>query len=60
MKSKRAQEIMNSAGVVEVRYRGKQVYIEQVEGDFAQVQYVRSQDKARVPLVELEEFESAF
>lgn len=60
MKSKRAQDIMNSTGVVDVRFNGKQVYIEQVDGDFAQIQYVRTREKARVSLADLMEGESAF
>ena len=60
MQSKRAQDIMNSPGIIEVKHRGKQVYIENIEGDFAQVKYVQNQKKARVPLAELQEDESAF
>jgi hypothetical protein len=51
---------MNSPGIIKVTHRGQQVYIDQIEGDFAQVQYVQSRQKARVSLTELEEDESAF
>lgn len=55
MDEKRANAIINSLGVIEVTHQGKSVWIEQVENDFAQVHYLDSRERSRVPVRELVE-----
>ncbi len=60
MQPRQAQDIFKSLGFISVTHNGRQVYIEQVDGDYAQVEYTQTGNKARVPVSELEAGESAF
>ncbi|MGR6836924.1 small, acid-soluble spore protein, H family [Syntrophomonas erecta] len=55
MKSQRARQIMASLGVIEVRYQGTPVWIEQVRKGEALVLNLESRQKKLVALSELEE-----
>lgn len=58
MDARRAQQVIDSLGVIEVWHQGDSVWIEEVDGEMAQVKYLDSRKHARVPVVELEEIES--
>jgi small acid-soluble spore protein H (minor) len=49
----RALEIFNSLGVIEVLHRGSPVWIEQVNNNSAEIQYLSTQQRAHVPVEEL-------
>lgn len=60
MNSKRAMDILKSAANIKVTHRGKAIWIEQVENNFAEVHYLDTRERLRVPVGELMEDESAF
>lgn len=60
MNSKRATDILNSTANIIVTHNGTAVWIENVEGNFAEIHYRESRKKLRVPVSELQEDESAF
>lgn len=51
----RVKEIMESLGVVEVMYNGFPVWIEQLDGDSAEVRFLETDGRLRVPVTELVE-----
>ncbi len=55
MDPEKAQQIVESLGVVEVLYFGSPVWIEKVEGEDANVRYLETGDQIRVPVAELVE-----
>ncbi|NLK52386.1 MAG: H-type small acid-soluble spore protein [Syntrophomonadaceae bacterium] len=55
MDSHRAQEIIDSLGVIEVRHQGASVWIEQVDNNEAEIRYLHSGRQTRVPVQELTE-----
>jgi small acid-soluble spore protein H (minor) len=55
MDSKRAREIINSLGVIEVLHQGRPVWIEDLDGNLAQVRYLDGRDSFEVQLGELRE-----
>ena len=56
MDSKRAKEIMASKDTIEVLYQGSPVWIENVGMDnLAEVKYLESQEKVKVPVYKLVE-----
>lgn len=55
MDTKRAQEIMDSLGVIEVLLRGRPVWIEDLEGSLAQVRFLDDTHSFKVPVGELQE-----
>ena len=55
MDSKRAQEIMESEAVYEVRYKGFPVWIEEVNGDKAQIRSMDTGRRYEVMVLELVE-----
>lgn len=50
MMAYRARQIMDSLGVIEVKYQGNPVWIEQVEEDSAMVRFLDSGKKIKVPV----------
>ena len=50
MMAYRARQIMDSLGVIEVKYQGNPVWIEQVEEDSAMVRFLDSGKKLKVPV----------
>ena len=55
MDSKRAIQIMESHGVIEVTHQGSPVWLESVKGHLAEVTYIKTGKSADVPLNELVE-----
>ena len=55
MDNKRAREIINSLGVIEVLYQGRPIWIEDIDGSLAQVRYLDARDSFEVPVGQLEE-----
>ena len=55
MDNKRAREIINSLGVIEVLYQSRPIWIEDIDGSLAQVRYLDAEDSFEVPVGELEE-----
>lgn len=55
MKSRRAAEIFDSLGVIEVCYKGLPVWIEKVNGDLAQVQDLQTRQSFEVSVQDLAE-----
>lgn len=55
MDNKRAREIINSLGVIEVLYQGRPIWIEDIDSSLAQVRYLDIGDSFEVPVRELEE-----
>lgn len=55
MDAHRANEIMDSYGVINVFYKGHPIWIEQVKGDVAQVQDMANHKRLEVDLVDLVE-----
>jgi H-type small acid-soluble spore protein len=53
MDVKRAHDIVNSLGVVEVLYQGEPIWIEQLHGDQARVEFLDRRQRAQVPIAEL-------
>ncbi|NPV93426.1 MAG: small, acid-soluble spore protein, H family [Firmicutes bacterium] len=55
MNNQRAKEIFDSLGVIEVFHNGSPVWIEGIDNDAADVRYLKSNRRSRVPLTELAE-----
>lgn len=55
MDNKRAREIINSLGVIEVLYQERPVWIEDLDGSRAQVRYLDARGSFEVPVGELQE-----
>lgn len=55
MDNKRAREIINSLGVIEVLYQSRPIWIEDIDGSLAQVRYLDAEDSFEVPVGELKE-----
>lgn len=55
MDIKRAQEIMDSLGVIEVLLRGRPVWIEDLDGGQAQVRFLDDNHNSKVLVGELQE-----
>ncbi len=55
MDKKRAEEIIDSLGVIEVIHGSSPVWLNNLDGDMANIEYLDRCDKARVPLAELYE-----
>jgi len=53
--SKRAQEIMESTGVIEVLHQDRPVWLEKLDGDMVNILYLDSQKHSLVPVNELDE-----
>jgi H-type small acid-soluble spore protein len=51
----KAQKIVESLGVVEVLYNGAPVWIENLDGEDAEVRYLETGDHLLVPVAELVE-----
>ncbi len=57
MDRKRAEEIIDSLGVIEVQYKSSPVWLDHLDGDMVNIEYLDSFQKDRVPLKELYECE---
>ena len=55
MNTKRAEEIVDSLGVIEVLYQGSPIWIEQINGDKVQIQDLNTQQRCEVPVNDLVE-----
>ncbi|MDP4091760.1 MAG: H-type small acid-soluble spore protein [Bacillota bacterium] len=55
MNRERAKEIMESQGIIQVLYGSSPVWIEDLNGDNAQVSYIGSNNRIQVPLNKLNE-----
>ncbi len=55
MDNKRAQEIIDSLGVIEVLLRGRPVWIEGLDGELARVRFLDDSHNLKVPVGELQE-----
>ncbi|MCK9313311.1 MAG: H-type small acid-soluble spore protein [Methanocorpusculum sp.] len=55
MDNKRAREVINSLGVIEVLYQGRPVWIEDIDGSLAQVRYLDDRDSFEISVGELQE-----
>jgi H-type small acid-soluble spore protein len=55
MESKRAEQIMQSNGVIEVSYNGMPVWIESIHGDMARVKFIDIDRSTDVPISALSE-----
>jgi len=55
MDNKRAREIINSLGVIEVLYQSRPVWVEDIDGSLVQVRYLDIEHSFKVPIGELEE-----
>ena len=55
MDGRRAAEIMESHGIIDVRYKGHPVWMEGIKGDVAQVSYIQNGRMIDVPLHDLDE-----
>ncbi|MGB4043354.1 MAG: small, acid-soluble spore protein, H family [Thermacetogeniaceae bacterium] len=53
LEPEKAQQIVESLGVVEVLYNGAPVWIENLEGDEAEVRYLETGEIIQVPVSEL-------
>lgn len=53
--TRRAQEIVESLGVIEVLHKSAPVWIEQLDGQQADVRYLETNRRAQVPVIELVE-----
>ena len=53
MDPEKAQQIFESLGVVEVLYNGAPVWIENLDGEDAEVRYLETGDQILVPVSEL-------
>jgi H-type small acid-soluble spore protein len=51
----RAEEIINSKGVIEVFHKSSPVWLEQIDGEMANIEYLHDLSKSRVNLEELYE-----
>ena len=57
MDNKKAEEIMQSYGVINVNYNGLPVWIERIRGDVAEVTFIDIERQITVPVSELTEVE---
>ncbi len=55
MNNQRAKEILDSKGIIEVRYQQSPVWIQEIQGDMAEVEYLDSLDRTLVPVADLVE-----
>jgi small acid-soluble spore protein H (minor) len=55
MDNKRAQEIIDSLGVIEVLLRGRPVWIEGLDGELARVRFLDDSHNLKVTVGELQE-----
>ncbi|MGI6777710.1 MAG: H-type small acid-soluble spore protein [Acetivibrionales bacterium] len=55
MDIRRASEIMESHGIIDVHYKGQPVWMQGIKGDIAQVSYISNGKIVDVPLYALEE-----
>ena len=55
MNSERAKSIIQSHGVIDVRYEGAPVWLEQVRGDNAEISYLGTKNRVEVPVSKLVE-----
>ncbi|NLV21681.1 MAG: H-type small acid-soluble spore protein [Syntrophomonadaceae bacterium] len=55
MDNKRANEIFDSLGVIEVFYQGSPVWIEKIDANRVQVQDMRTNQRFEVPVYDLVE-----
>ncbi len=55
MDTKRALEIVNSLGVIEVFHQGSPVWIENIEENYAVIKYLNREQGNLVPIDELKE-----
>lgn len=55
MDLEKANDILESAKTVEVQYSGFPVWIESLAGDSAEVRYLETGERIRVPVAELVE-----
>jgi small acid-soluble spore protein H (minor) len=55
MNTHRAEEIVDSLGVIEVLYQGSPIWIEQISGDSVQIRDLNTQQRLEVPVNELVE-----
>lgn len=57
MDVKRAHDIVNSLGVIEVLYQGEPIWIEDIHGNQARIDFLERRHKAEVPVRDLAECE---
>jgi len=55
MESRRAEQIMQSKGVIEVTYNGMPVWIESIHGDMAKIRFIDMDRSSDVPISALSE-----
>lgn len=55
MDNKRAEEIMQSHGVINVNYNGMPVWLEGIRGDMAEVTFIGLDRRMDIPVKELNE-----
>ena len=55
MKGEKAKDILESVKTVEVHYNGLPVWIESLAGENAEVRYLETGERIRVPVAELVE-----
>ncbi|HCF71283.1 MAG TPA: H-type small acid-soluble spore protein [Syntrophomonas sp.] len=53
MDIERAHDIVNSLGVIEVLYQGEPIWIEDINGDQARIDFLDRRQKAEVPVRDL-------
>ena len=53
MNNERAKQIVESLGVIEVLYNGSPVWIDNINGDTADVSYIGTNNKAEVDIKSL-------
>ncbi|MGI6436064.1 MAG: H-type small acid-soluble spore protein [Syntrophomonadaceae bacterium] len=53
MDVRRAHDIVNSLGVIEVLYQGEPIWIENLHGDQAMIEFLNSPTRAEVAVAEL-------
>ncbi len=57
MDVKRAHDIFNSLGVIEVLYQGEPIWIEDIYGDQAKIELLHQRKRTEVPVQDLMESE---
>jgi H-type small acid-soluble spore protein len=55
MENRRAEEIMQSYGVIDVNYNGMPVWLEAISGDLAEVTFIGLDKRMEIPVEELNE-----
>jgi small acid-soluble spore protein H (minor) len=55
MDVQRAHDIVNSLGVIEVLYQGEPIWIENINGDLARIDFLERRHQAEVPVHDLME-----